>query len=198
MNNAQFCTLVENGIEKFSVLIQLDESEQSFQRCLEEHSSLFQALGYTNAIPHPVIESETLGDYIPDFIVQRDDGLWQLLELKRPDTKVLKNRTRRDSWYAEMQSYLSQCIDYIEQLREQSVRSKFERRYGVTMHLGFPVAIVAGLSEQIDQLRVVRMLDRFKENISLVTCWRQCKRGTRQSTRNPISGQDQQLRCFIN
>jgi hypothetical protein len=168
MNNAQFCSLVEKAIEEFSLLIQFDESEQKFQSFFEDSSPLFQALGYMRAIPHPVIESEGLGDYIPDFIVQRDDGFWQILELKRPDTKVLKNHARRDTWYADMQSYLSQCIDYIELLRDQSVRSKFERRYGVTMHLGFPVTIVAGLSEQIDQLRAVRLLDRFKENISLV------------------------------
>lgn len=168
MNSAQLCSFVEKGIEEFSLLIQLDESEQKFQSFFETHLPLFQALGYTKAIPHPVIESENQGNYIPDFIVQRDDGLWQLLELKRPDTKVLKSRSRRETWYSDMQGYLSQCIDYIEQLRDQSVRSKFERRYGVTMHPGFPVAIVAGLSEQIDQLKAARMLDRFKENISLV------------------------------
>src|SRR5690606_20866307 len=56
----------------------------------------------------------------------------------------------------------------VELLREQSVRSKFERRYGIKMHLGFPITIVAGISEQIDQLRAVRLLDRFKESISLV------------------------------
>lgn len=168
MNNAQFCSLVERAMEEFSLLIQLDESEQKFQSFFEDNSSLFQALGYTRAIPHPVIVSESLGDYIPDFLVQRNDGFWQILELKRPDTKVLKNNRRRDTWYADMQTYISQCLDYIELLRDESVRSKFERRYGVTMHLGFPVTIVAGISEQIDQLRAFRLLDRFKENISLV------------------------------
>lgn len=168
MNNAQFCSLVEKAIEEFFFLIQLDESEKKFQSFFEDNPSLFQALGYTKAIPHPVIESGNQGAYIPDFIVQRDDGFWQILELKRPDTKVLKNNARRDTWYADMQAYLSQCIDYIELLRDQSVRSEFERRYGVTMHLGFPVTIVAGISEQIDQLRAVRLLDRFKDNITLV------------------------------
>lgn len=168
MNSAQFCTLVEKAIEEFSFLIQLDESEQKFQSFFEDNSSIFEALGYTRAIPHPVIECEDRGNYIPDFLVQRDDGFWQILELKRPDTKVLKNNARRDTWYADMQTYLSQCLDYVELLREQSVRSKFERRYGVKLHLGFPITIVAGMSEQIDQLRAVRLLDRFKENISLV------------------------------
>lgn len=168
MNNAQFCSLVEKAIEEFSLLIQLDESEQKFQSFFEDNSSLFQALGYVRVIPHPIIESENQGAFIPDFIVQRDDGFWQILELKRPDTKVLKNNARRDTWYADMQTYLSQCIDYIELLRDQSVRSEFERRYDVTMNLGFPVTILAGLSEQIDQLRAVRLLDRFKENITLV------------------------------
>ncbi len=168
MTNAQFCSLVEKAIEEFSLLIQLDESEQKFQSFFENTPSLFEALGYMRAIPHPVIETENLRNYIPDFIVQRDDGFWQIFELKRPDTKVLKNNARRDAWYADMQTYLSQCIDYIELLRDQSVRARFEQRYGVTMHLGFPVTIVAGVSEQIDQLRAIRLLDRFKENISLV------------------------------
>lgn len=168
MANAQFCSLVEKAIEDFSLLIQLDESEQKFQSFFEDNPPLFEALGYTKAISHPVIEAANLGKYIPDFIVQRDDGFWQILELKRPDTRVLKNNARRDTWYANMQTYLSQCIDYVELLRDQSVRTRFEQRYGVKMHIGFPVTIVAGVSEQIDQLKAIRLLDRFKEKISLV------------------------------
>lgn len=169
MNSAQLCTLVEKGIENFSELVHADESEQKFQSFFEENIIIFQALGYLNAIPHPVIESRAKGRYIPDFIVQRHDGLWQVLELKRPNTKVLKNSARRDAWYAEMQGYLSQCIDYIDQLRDQSVCAMFERRYGVTMHQGFPATIIAGKSEYIDQLKITRMLDRFKANLSLAT-----------------------------
>ncbi len=169
MNSAQLCTLIENGIEEFSGLVHADEPEQKFQRFFEENITLFQALGYSNAIPHPIIESRTQGKYIPDFIVQRDDGLWQVLELKRPNTKVLKNSARRDAWYAEMQGYLSQCMDYIDQLRDQSVCARFERRYGVTMHQGFPATIIAGQSEYLNQLQVTRMLDRFKANLSLAT-----------------------------
>ena len=168
MNNSRPCALVEKEIEEFSILIQKDESEQDFQNFFENNLRFFNALGFSHAIPHPIIESSSQGKYIPDFIVCRNDGLWELLELKRPNTKVLKNKTRRDALYNEMQSYLSQCIDYQEQLKDETVRTQFENRYGVTMHPGFPVTIVAGLSEHVDQVKTTKMLDRSK-NISLAT-----------------------------
>ena len=74
MNNSRPCALVEKEIEEFSILIQKDESEQDFQNFFENNLSFFNALGFSNAIPHPIIESPSQGKYIPDFIVCRNDN----------------------------------------------------------------------------------------------------------------------------
>lgn len=169
MESSQLELAVEKAIVDLSILIKEDSLEAPLQQFLEENECVFQSMGFRSAIPHPEIIDSEGRKYIPDFIVERQDGLWQIIELKIPRTKLLKDRQRRDSWYAEMHDYLSQCEEYVEQLRDSTVLREFEAKYNVTMHRGFPVSLIAGMSESIDIVKITRILDRLKTNISLIT-----------------------------
>lgn len=76
------------------LLADLSNREDKFQKWFEDHPVIFQTLGYQRVISQPNLQVLTK-TFIPDFLVQRVDGLWEIFELKRPDTDVLRDMERR-------------------------------------------------------------------------------------------------------
>jgi hypothetical protein len=103
---------LEAGIAELTTLLEApDVREGDFQSWFERHPVAFEVLGYRTSIPHPELTLPGSTTLIPDFIAQRPDGLWEIVELKRPDTAVLKNPGRRTAFYSDMSAYVSQCSE---------------------------------------------------------------------------------------
>lgn len=145
-------------------------SEGDFQKWCESHPVIFIALGYVRQIPHPRIHATNGKLYIPDFLVQRSNGSWEIFELKTPSASILKNKERRETFYASFEDYLSQCHDYSEALDEASVRTQLEHEHSINLKNKKPPSIlVAGSSEGLDAERLFRLCSRRTPPITVFT-----------------------------
>ena len=111
---------LEEAISQIEVLMANESTnEDGCQQWFEVNPVVFEVLGYQKVLAHPKLTEAGIEKYIPDFLAQRIDGLWEILEIKRPDTQVLKDTKRRTSFYSAMETYLSQCREYSQYFNER-------------------------------------------------------------------------------
>ncbi|MFN5872449.1 MAG: Shedu anti-phage system protein SduA domain-containing protein, partial [Aphanizomenon sp.] len=104
---------IEEAISSLKQLLSDEDAlERHFQEWFENNPIVFNALGYKTYLAHPVLKLEDEDTLIPDFIVQRIDNLWEIFELKLPNTQILKDKKTRQTFYAPLHEYMQQCIDY--------------------------------------------------------------------------------------
>lgn len=136
-----------------------DEPEASFQSWFERHRIAFEVYGFTEVLAHPSLETSSGEEFIPDFLVRRTDGLWEVFELKRLDTPILTKARRRRTFTAEFAKYVRQCREYAHYFRDDAHRARFESRYGVRIEQAdLDSTIVAGLNEDVDRALVYSLL----------------------------------------
>jgi Domain of unknown function (DUF4263) len=88
-------------------------------------------------------------EYEPDFLGQRANGLWEIVEIKRPDTPVLPAGDRRREFYATFRKYISQCHEYSRYFEDSANRKAFEARYDTTIqHTKVRSILIAGWGEE--------------------------------------------------
>jgi Shedu protein SduA, C-terminal len=105
----------ENAIyELLRIKNDVKYKEADFQKWFEKYQIVFTSYGYKTVIPQPKLKDVDGQIFEPDFLVQRFDETWEIFEIKRPDTTILKTKTRRVEFYSSLREYLSQCHDYIE------------------------------------------------------------------------------------
>lgn len=157
---------LEAAIGDLTTLIEFsDVSEDDFQKWFERHSVVFQVLGYRRSIPHPEFPLPGSSTLIPDFIAQRPDGLWEIVELKRPDTAVLKNPLRRTGFYSDMTGYVSQCLEYSERCSDSQVAQSLLKTYEISVNAWPESTLIAGRSDGLDRLKVHGVLKRCTPKI---------------------------------
>lgn len=162
---------IEEAIQSLDLLLRADsEREGDFQRWCELHPLVFLALGFHRQISHPNIQAADGNVYIPDFIAQRPNGSWEIIELKTPSAKILKNKDRRETFYSCFEDYLSQCHEYSEALDEASARAELESKYNIDLMHKRPTSIlIAGSGEALDIDRLFRLCSRRNPPISVYT-----------------------------
>lgn len=134
--------------------------ERELQEWLEAHPVVFEVLGYTRALPHPELPLDEGRKLIPDFMAQGIDGLWDIIELKRPDTRLLKDPSRRTTFYQEMASYVAQCAEYAEHFNDSLARRDFSEIYGSPIQERPTALLVAGRNDGLDRQKVHKLLSR--------------------------------------
>lgn len=134
--------------------------EDEYQKWFEKYRIVFDLLGYKNVIPHPRLEAEdqTKEVLIPDFLVQGIDDIWSIFEIKRPDTEILKNKTRRQDFYSSFSSYISQCLDYSEFFDDKANREAFNSKYNITVFKDPRCTLVSGRNEGLDKSIVQKLI----------------------------------------
>jgi hypothetical protein len=149
---------LEHAIAEIDILLDSEGStEADYQAWFERHPVVFVAYGYRRHLVHPRIAVDDK-EYIPDFVVQQLDGLWEILELKTPETLVLKDRERRQSFYSAFEEYLAQCRDYSKALEQKPVRENFNQRYAADVQDSIASVVVAGRRPDLDLHQVFRIL----------------------------------------
>lgn len=142
--------------------------ELDFQEWLEIHQIVFQVLGFTNSISHPTLPLDESA-ISPDFLVQRPNGIWEIFEIKRPDTEILKNQKTRSTFYSSTQAYISQCSEYADRCSQEHVREHLREKYNIEMNSNPESTILAGRAEGLDQLKTHSILARQTPKIRLIT-----------------------------
>lgn len=157
---------LEAGIAELTTLLEsVDVREDDFQSWFERHPVAFDVLGYRRNIPHPELALPGSTSLIPDFIAQLPDGLWEIVELKRPDTAVLRNPERRTGFYSDMNSYVSQCLEYSERCSDSLIAQSLLETYGITVNAHPGSTLIAGRSDGLDRLKVHGVLKRLTPKI---------------------------------
>jgi hypothetical protein len=101
---------LEVAIDELVALVREEAlHEQHYQAWFERYEWVFGILGFKRVLAHPVLETENGETYLPDFMAQLNSGIWEIIELKRPDTAVLKTAARRRDFYSEFSKYLSRA-----------------------------------------------------------------------------------------
>jgi hypothetical protein len=128
----------EHAMQKLAGLVrQGDFAEAQYQKWFEDNRVIFEIYGCKTVLPHPELVQNrgiTPADrsvLIPDFMVERIDGTWEIFEIKRPDTPILKESIRRQTFYASMHEYIQQISEYIEYFDDSNNRADFLKKYGV-------------------------------------------------------------------
>lgn len=160
----------ENSINEL-LQIQNDGNykEDDFQQWFENNKIVFTSYGYKTVIPKPKLINKDGDKFEPDFLVQKTDGTWEIFEIKRPDTKILKNKTRREEFYVTLREYISQCHDYIEYFDDSINRDYVYNYLGVKIPKSLKAILVAGINEGLDKVKAQQILYREGAKIELQT-----------------------------
>lgn len=161
---------LEAAITELTILMNNEDSgEQEFQSWFERHAAAWEVLGFRRFVPHPALNLPGQTPMILDFLAERPDGLWEIVELKRPDTAVLKNPERRTTFYSDMTSYVSQCHEYSLRCSDSVVKSNLLNSRGIRMN-GWPHSIIiAGRSSGLDRVKVHELLRHLTPKITHYT-----------------------------
>ncbi len=162
---------VEEAIDSLDALLHSDTAcEADFQAWFENNPVVFIILGFQRQISHPSIHTASGDTYIPDFIAQRPNGAWEIVELKTAATDILRDKVRREAFYASFDSYLSQCHEYAEAFDDPAVRNDIEKRYAISLMQKRPSSIiVAGSGEALDVDRLFRLCSRRTPPVTVYT-----------------------------
>lgn len=161
---------LERCIAELSMLLELPRvKEAECQAWLERHPLVFEIHGYRRSISHPELKTSSDLVFIPDFLVRRPDAVWEIFELKRPDTDVLRSSERRATFYSDMHSYISQCVEYSECCSDPRVAKAFWEVHGAALNAHPESTLVAGRSEGMDRFKVYALLKRLTPKIRHLT-----------------------------
>jgi len=161
---------LEEALTELHLLLECTEhSEDALQAWFERHPAALLAYGYRRGIPHPRLESATGEVFVPDFLVEDLTGVWSVLELKRPDTPVVKKVARRKSFYAEFESYISQCREYSSFFADRAQRLGFNAKHNTSVQEMVPAVVVAGRRQDVDFVAVQKLLFDRGAKVSLQT-----------------------------
>jgi hypothetical protein len=155
-------------LELDALLARPEQDEAAYQDLLERHPIVFRALGYQRAIPKPALVSADRS-LEPDFLIQGVDETWEVFELKRPDTTVVKSKEPRQQFYAEFDSYVSQCTEYARYFLDSANRDRVRTRYGIDVQASVAWTLVAGRSATIDVRAAHELIHRRAGSIKFRT-----------------------------
>jgi hypothetical protein len=149
----------ETALRKLRQLIDASATiEGAFQAWFENESDCVSSLGYVRAIAQPKLVDYESATWEPDLLAQKSDGTWHILELKRADTAVIKDVSRRQTFYSDFETYVTQCRDYSRYFRDPRNRLYAKEHYGVDVGDEIPAILVAGRSDGLDSERIRSIL----------------------------------------
>ncbi|MCP3854037.1 MAG: DUF4263 domain-containing protein [Actinomycetia bacterium] len=108
--------------------------EADLQSFFAEYQEFITGVDYVEAVPHVHLELDSGMVRIPDFVLRSagpDTG--DLLEIKRPDAKVVITKNGRPQLSADVQGGLTQLREYDEVLNSSAVRARVQARYGLEL-----------------------------------------------------------------
>ena len=153
---------LEDSINRLVELLRDDTAiENMFQQYFENNPVVFKVLGYSRAFPKPRFE---LGDgnwLEPDFLLERTDGLFEILDLKTPQEKLFSSRKKhRDTLYKKIDEYLSQIETYSEYFDDRENCEKVRNMYSFDIQKRPEIVIFVGKDDNLDKKQLHLLLSR--------------------------------------
>jgi len=121
---------LENAILELNSLLEQNETlEDKYQKWFEKYPFVFGLFEYKRVLSKPRLVKNNGEYYEPDFMVQRIDKTWEIIDLKRTITSILKDKKKRSAFYAEFAEYVSQCHEYSQFFEDSQHREWFEKEF---------------------------------------------------------------------
>lgn len=163
-------TQYENAISELRFLLDQDSTkEDKFQNWFERNPIVMSSLNYRKSIPHPILEAYNDELYVPDFLVKSLNNTWEIFELKLPHEKLLKEKKRRNTFYAKVYEYCQQCIDYSTFFADSNNRVNFQRKFNIIIPGPIRSKIVIGRDDGVDRFELNKKIDQFSNTIDILT-----------------------------
>ena len=146
--------------------------EEYFQEFFESFPCVFETFRYLKSYPKPrlPLPDHEEGEYLePDFLVERADGLFDVLDLKTPDEKLIHGRLHREHFYAKIDEYISQVTNYSRYFDDHNNREVVKNKLGIDVQPNPDVIIVAGRDDVIDKRQLHRELRERNRRLSIWT-----------------------------
>lgn len=155
-------TELEDAINQLSHLLYEDESaEEKYQRYFEENPIVFKVLGYSNAYPKLRLPRSDGGWYEPDFLLERPDGLFEILDLKTPQEKLITSRRKsRERFYSKIEDYISQVEEYAEYFNNSECRDLVRVNYSLDVQTSPEITIIVGIDRNVNKKLLHQLLSR--------------------------------------
>ena len=145
---------IEKDIEEFESLLNDPAiTEPKIQAFLEDHPAILDPWMTAHALPHVRLEKGDGSVLIPDFIQRPSvapyrDTTWRVLDLKRPQAKLLSGPSRRRQFSSEVSKAIRQLRDYGEYFSNPEHQAHVFRTLG--HKLRYPrLAVLIGRGQRI-------------------------------------------------
>lgn len=154
---------LKSKLDEFSQLIDEEEREQEYQDFLEQNSWLFGS----NYVGKVNFRSITYAEEV-DFCLKSVDGYFDVIEIKRPQHKVLKKDESHDNFYPSdrLSKAIRQTQNYIHQIEAE--QSNILRRTDLEM-LKPRGIIVIGNEIDEDKREDLRIINSHLNRIEVLT-----------------------------
>lgn len=143
--------------------------EDQYQGFLERHPVVFELLGYEEASPHVELPRKEDGPLVPDFIGRKVNKLYDIIEIKTPDEKLLKLTKNREGLYAGMNEYLAQVDVYREYFDEADNRERVKTSCGLDIQKRPDILMIVGRDAAVDHKKLHAVIRRHGAPLHLLT-----------------------------
>jgi len=144
--------------------------EHSFQEWLERNANVvFRMLGFRRWLPHPRLPTPHAEEFIPDFMAETINGLWEVVELKTAAPSIYKERNRRSDFYEPIHTTIAQCREYSDWIGHDPAKSEFEATYGTRLTRAPSILMIAGAETSYDRQQVADNLAGRTPPMRLIT-----------------------------
>lgn len=151
---------IDQNLARFRSMVDQQLKEEDYHRFLSENYWIFGA-HYEHC--H---SKERLGKaFIVDLLLERFDGRYDIVELKRPDQSIFVTARNRTVPGRELQHAISQTQDYISYARSHRISEMFDRGIDIRIRQGF---IVIGRSKE-EEIAALQDLNERHVGVEILT-----------------------------
>jgi hypothetical protein len=152
-------TIWRGQLEEFEALLaDSNASESTFQRFFERNPHFLQRIEYSRVVAHPSLIREDDGPLIPDFMLQPlGSKLANILDLKRPDAKLVTGRKDRRHFAQGVHEAIAQVREYRDYFERSDYRRAVEERYGLTAYRPAALIVIGRQPETVSEEEMKRI-----------------------------------------
>jgi len=167
---------IQFEVEQFEALINRpDVSEQDLQRFFEENPHFLAAGRLMRPIAHARLDTRDGQVLIPDFILKpivamqsSRDSNWEVLDLKKPQARLLSGRGRRVRFSQDVMSAITQLRDYGDYFRNPSNGRAVRAALGRSVR--YPkLAVLVGRMPSPAEVEALELAQSREADVRIVT-----------------------------
>jgi hypothetical protein len=140
---------IQYEVEQLEFIINSKKTKEvDLQRFFEENPHFIASHRQGTPMPHPKFPLNARESLIPDFLMRPNSALqrdsnWEVLDLKKPNVKLLTGKSNRPAWGHEVSKAIAQLKEYGDYFRNP-VNADVIKRI-LSHHLRFPkLAVLIG------------------------------------------------------